>query len=1235
MVRGRVVTFGSEKTGQVQARRYASSTQSLLNSTALVRLCRAGALGLALSGALLATPALADGGAGGNAAAGGITGGTGGTGFTGNPGEPGTTNPGSAGVGAGGGGGGAGGGKGGNGGDGVYGNNPASNIGGGLGGDGGTAASPDGQNGAHGDIAGGGGGGGGGFNGNGAGAATITNSSALAGGKGGNGGLGDVGGGGGGGGAGGYGAIVTGAGANSNTSTITGGNGGNGGGAAGGGGHGGNGGDGGIGVQFTAAGATFANSGTVTGGNGGTAGTPGFGGAGIVGSDLTVINSGSISGGLSGNGVTRANAITFTGGSNTLTLQNGSSLTGNIAINGAGSITFNQSTAQTLANVIVGNGSIIQNGTGTLTLSGANSYLGGTVIAGGTLRAGNNSALGTGPVDMTASGTTLDLNGHTVGVGGLSGVAGSTVQFGSGSALALDVATGTSHSFAGNLVGNGSSFNFVLKSGAGTQSLSGNNTLAGVFAVQQGTLSLDSATAMSSAAFLEVASGAQAKVNGVGLTIGELVTTGSGDGTVELAGGSLTVARAGAVNAFAGHLTGTGDFIVNGSGGLVQTLSGTSDYSGATKVEQGTLKAGANGSFSANSAHTISSGATLDLNGFNETIGSLAGAGLVTLGTGTLTAGGDNSSTTFSGGIDGSGGFTKTGTGTMTLAGVNSYSGATIVNGGTLRVSSDLTSSSGIIVNALGTLTGTGPASAVQVNAGGAFAPGTGTPGSSMTVASLAFQSGAFYAVNLNPTTSSFANVTGAATLGGATVVANFAPVGGYVQKQYTILNAGSISGTFNSTVVNTNLPSGFKTSLSYDAAHTEVYLDLALDILPPSTNGVNVNQRNVVNAVTNFFNATGSIPLAFGNLTPNGLTQASGELGTGSQQTSFQAMTMFMDLLTDPFSAGRGGDANGGGATGFADESASMAYAGRAKSKTARDAFAAYTKAPPRAAFDQRWSVWASGFGGSQTTDGNAVVGSNNTTSSINGAAVGADYWFSPDTLAGFAMAGAGSNFSVANGGTGRSDIFQAGAFVRHNFGATYLTAAAAYGWQDVTTDRYVSVAGVDHLRANFNANAYSGRIELGHRFLTPWFGGLGVSPYAAAQTTAFELPSYNERAISGASTFALNYGADTVTASRTELGLRSDKSFALDGAVLTLRGRAAWAHDFNPDRAITATFQTLPGASFITNGAALASDSALATASAEVRWLNGWSVAATFEGEFSDVTRSYAGKGVLRYNW
>ena len=89
------------------------------------------------------------------------------------------------------------------------------------------------------------------------------------------------------------------------------------------------------------------------------------------------------------------------------------------------------------------------------------------------------------------------------------------------------------------------------------------------------------------------------------------------------------------------------------------------------------------------------------------------------------------------------------------------------------------------------------------------------------------------------------------------------------------------------------------------------------------------------------------------------------------------------------------------------------------------------------------------------------------------------------------------------------------------------------------------------------------------------------------------------------------------------------------MQGALLTLRGRAAWAHNFDPDRGIGATFQTLPGASFVVNGAAPSHDKALTTASAEMKWINGWSAAATFEGEFSDVSRSYAGKGVVRYQW
>ena len=234
--------------------------------------------------------------------------------------------------------------------------------------------------------------------------------------------------------------------------------------------------------------------------------------------------------------------------------------------------------------------------------------------------------------------------------------------------------------------------------------------------------------------------------------------------------------------------------------------------------------------------------------------------------------------------------------------------------------------------------------------------------------------------------------------------------------------------------------------------------------------------------------------------------------------------------------------------------------------------------------------------------------------------------------TLAGFALAGGGTNFSVNGFGSGRSDMFQAGAFVRHTIGAAYVTGALAYGGQQVTTDRTVTVAGFDRLHAQFNTNAWSGRLEGGYRYATPW---MGITPYAAAQFTTIGLPAYAEQVLAGSANFALRYNAKDVTDSRTELGLRTDKSLAMPNGMLTLRGRLAWAHDFNTDRSAGAVFQTLPGTFFVVNGAAQAHDLALTTASAEMKWLNGWSAAVTFDGEFSDVYNSYAGKGVVRYAW
>ncbi|MCP3372036.1 autotransporter outer membrane beta-barrel domain-containing protein [Bradyrhizobium cajani] len=856
---------------------------------------------------------------------------------------------------------------------------------------------------------------------------------------------------------------------------------------------------------------------------------------------------------------------------------------------------------------ITGPGSLTVAGPGRVTLNSANTYAGGTTVTGGTLTGGHATA---GSIDAFGAGA-MTMSGGTLRTT-VTGTLANDITFTAGTTSTLSAAAGTTLLAAGGMNVANAHLQFGSAADTGTVQLQiAVGTAVGTgttLAVNGGTLqAIDGIMSFftGNAGSTTVAAGAVLDYNDHTSALRNLL----GAGTVNTGSSAATIIA----------IT-NGDFggVIQGAGRLSLSLglSGTVTLTGANTYTGGTI---------------INSGHTLQLGNGGTTgsiVGNVANNGTFAINRSNVLA--------LTGVISGTGALEQNGTGITALSAVNTYTGATTVNNGILAVNGSIASSILTTVNANGSLTGGGAVGAAQINAGAVFSPGApGTPGTSMTLASLAMQSGATYFVYANPTTSTFANVTGNASLGGATVAADFA-AGSYVAKQYTILSAGSIGGTFDPTVLNFGLPSGFTTTLSYDATHTHAYLNLVLNFAPPSGN-LNGNQQNVGNAIINFFNSNGTIPIAFGGLTPAGLTQLSGEVGSAPQQATFNAMNQFMGVMTDPFIAGRGDPVSAGGApNAYADETAftdqaALAYARKRKPN---DALAAiYTKAPVAPSFEQRWSVWAAGFGGAQQTDGNAVVGSNTTTSNLYGTAVGADYRISRDTLVGFALAGGGTNFTVANAlGGGRSDLFQAGAFFRHIIGPAYIAGALAYGWQDITTDRTVTAAGVDRLRAEFNANTYSGRLEGGYRFVTQ---GVGLTPYAAAQFTTFDLPAYAEQAIVGSNQFALAYGARSVTDTRTELGLRTDKSFAQADGIVTLRGRLAWAHDFNPDRAIGATFQTLPGASFVVNGAAMASDSALVTGSVEKKWLNGWSAAGTFEGEFSNVTRSYAGKGVVRYAW
>jgi len=336
--------------------------------------------------------------------------------------------------------------------------------------------------------------------------------------------------------------------------------------------------------------------------------------------------------------------------------------------------------------------------------------------------------------------------------------------------------------------------------------------------------------------------------------------------------------------------------------------------------------------------------------------------------------------------------------------------------------------------------------------------------------------------------------------------------------------------------------------------------------------------------------------------------------------------------MVFDPHAAGRagfGGGAEGSGALGYAAEGN--------RSRAALEAYAAVT---PRASmgssmrFTQpRWSVWGGGYGGLANVRGDSAVGTAQTTSRAWGFALGADRRLTSDTVLGFALAGGGTSFGLAGGlGGGTSDLFQASLYGRQHFGAGYVMGALAYGWQDMQLKRVVTLAGNDTLESTFKAHTFAGRAEAGWRF-----GGAfsGVTPYGAVQVARLGLPAHGERATTGTNAFALAYASRTETQTRTELGARFDHTMALADAALTLRGRAAWAHDHGPARLAQASFQSLPGAAFTVNGARASADALLVSAGAELSFGHGVSVAGTFESEFAKSGQSYAGKGAIRYTW
>jgi len=945
-------------------------------------------------------------------------------------------------------------------------------------------------------------------------------------------------------------------------------------------------------------------------------------GGGTFSGAITVLD-GALNGGISTGALTLSSSatlnVTFANNSNFGSLAG----SGTAFVDQLNSLTVgSDNTTTTFSGTLTGTGKLTKTGTGALILTGSNSLP--TTINGGTLQVGNGGTTGaiTGNVmdngalvfsrsDSFSYGGTISGTGQLVVNSGTLILTNTSVQFNiinsytggtviaPGATLQLGNGGGTSGLAGGranNVINNGhlianqgnqqaivvtlaattiSGIGDVTITGGGFQTLSATNSFSGGLKVAGGSsvsFSADAALGAGRSVVLGDQNAAGFLQASSSLSLAHDVVLQSGGGGIHAVADVVV----------SGSISGPGSLLLTSSNTGSITLLGNNSYTGETTINFGSVQVG-NGGMGGSIVGNVSNSGTLAFNRSDDL--------------------------SFSGSISGSGALTKLGSGMLTLSAISPYTGVTKVGNGTLNVSGAIAGSNVSVANGA-TLTGTGKIGPTTIVSGGTLNPGsTTTPGTLSVVGNLTLVAGSNYLDAVAPTVAGLTSVSGAASING-NVIANFV-AGTYTPGQrYAILTAsGGISGTFASL---TGLPAGLKGQLTYDA--NNVYLFLTPNALSPLLSGATANQHGTAAAI--------DASVAVGNVPPAGFTAlytlSGSALNSALDQISGQAAPNVTNAVGGSFLSFMSMTAQGGsGTTGsFAPGSA---YGS--------------ADAPHRAQLGTgETRVWGAAYGGHVGLSGDSASGAAGLSSNNVGMIGGADMRVADGILAGVTLGLGRQSFRSGNG-TGDSDDVMLGLYGRADAGAAYVAASFGIGWHQIKTQRVITVSGTDVLQGKQNANDFGGRVEAGWHM--PLDDAYTVTPYGAFGGASFESPAYAETAVSGTSTFALSYAAQTTTLGRSELGTHLDRNYALEHGVLTADLRAAWAHQLDDQPFTQATFLTLPGSAFQVAGVRPDQDTALLGLDLEMQNASGLFFGVRGEGQFGAGTTAIEGMGNFGWRW
>jgi outer membrane autotransporter protein len=623
------------------------------------------------------------------------------------------------------------------------------------------------------------------------------------------------------------------------------------------------------------------------------------------------------------------------------------------------------------------------------------------------------------------------------------------------------------------------------------------------------------------------------------------------------------------------------------------------------------------------------SGAVVDFSSIvpnlSKSAGSIAGPGMVKLGSNKLSVGGNDASTLFTGifqdgGVNGGvgGSLVKEGTGKLALSGIQAFTGTTDVNAGDLNVNGSLESSSMVNVNAGGTLSGIGNFGNVNNN-GGTISPGNSV-GTLHINGSLTMGPNSKYYAELNGVASDRIDVSGTANVQSSIFEiahdtdTSSAPV--LPGKTYTVITTKRGLTVTAPTVTIADFPF-LAFTLSEDAFNgylttsrsAERFADLASTL----------NQKAVANALDTAGAANPVWQQVIGS-TDVQARAAFASLGTASIHANaagvLSAQSAYLrDAVTDRL---RQGFAYG---TALAPAGSVLSYA-----PETRNAYAAgspfYKAPPPVATSAPIYAVWAQGLGsrGSLKGDGNAA----STDHSLGGVISGLDVTFNGSWRVGLAGGYSQSTFnSPGLAASGSSDSYHVALYGGGQVGAWGLRGGASFSWNDITTSRQVAVVNLAGLqRGEYTANTTQVFGEVGRSFA---FATGALEPFANIAYVHVN-GGVNEL---GAAAMTGSMGLDTTY---TTLGVRGATALT---NTLTARGTLGWRHALGDITPVAALAFQSGGTAFSLAGSPIARDALVAEAGLDFDVAANVSLGVSWTGQFADTAYDNTVKGNLTWRF